>query len=132
MNDHAVPDGSWRIADSDREAAAQALGEHYAIGRLDKAEYDERVDRAWAARTNLELPPLFADLPAPRGTVVGAEVAAVPGRDLADRRTGWPRRRGALGPLFLLIPLAFLLHAPWLLLVLFLAWRFSRPVRRWR
>jgi hypothetical protein len=135
VNDHAVPDGSWRISDSDREAAAQALGEHYATGRLDKAEYDERVDRAWAARTNLELPPLFADLPAPRGSVVAPEVAAASARDLARRRSGWPpRRRGAMpfGPWpLLLIPLAILLHAPWLLLAVFVAWRVSRAAR-WR
>src|SRR5689334_7935487 len=129
MSTDAVPDGSWRISDSDREAAAQALGEHYATGRLDKAEYDERVERAWAARTNTELFPLFADLPAPRGTVVPAR-ETVP----SVRRTGWPpRRRGAFGPLpFLLIPLAILLHAPWLLLVLFLVFVVFRPGRRWR
>ena len=65
MSDHAVPDGSWRISDSDREAAARALGEHYATGRLDKAEYDERVDRAWAARTNLRAAPAVRRPPGP-------------------------------------------------------------------
>ncbi len=55
MSDPAAADGEWRISDGDRDAAVQALGEHYATGRLDRAEYDERVDRAWAARTNLEL-----------------------------------------------------------------------------
>ena len=30
-----------RIADADREAAASALGEHYAAGRLDQEEYDD-------------------------------------------------------------------------------------------
>lgn len=135
MSDPAASDGSWRISDGDREAATQALGEHYATGRLDKAEYDERVDRAWAARTNLELPPLFTDLPAPHGNVVAPEVArAVTAR--SHRPTGWvPRRHGPLGPLgplpFLVIPLAFLLHAPWLLLVLFVIWRVSRAAR-WR
>ena len=131
MSDNAVPDGSWRIADSDREAAAQALGEHYATGRLDKAEYDERVDRAWSARTNLELTPLFADLPAPRGHVVAPEAV------LSARRAGWPpRRRGPLGPWpLLLMALVFLvlLHAPWLLLVPVIAWWVLRPARRrWR
>jgi len=46
MSDPAASDGTWRISDGDRDAAVQALGEHYAIGRLDKAEYDERVDLA--------------------------------------------------------------------------------------
>ena len=40
-----------RIGDAEREAAVTALGEHYAAGRLTKEEYDERAERAWAART---------------------------------------------------------------------------------
>ena len=52
-----------RIGDADREAAVRALGEHYAAGRLTKDEFDERADRAWAARTGSALHPLFADLP---------------------------------------------------------------------
>lgn len=138
MNENAVPEGSWRISDSDREAAAQALGEHYATGRLDKAEYDERVDRAWAARTNLELPPLFADLPDPRGRVVAPEARArvTPAEAFAfaRRRTGWPPRWG--GPVrpwvFLVILLVVLVNAPWLLLVPVVAWWVLRPGRRWR
>lgn len=62
--------GGWsvdqlRIADADREAAVAALGEHFAVGRLTKEEYDERCEAAWAARTQAELRPLFADLPGP-------------------------------------------------------------------
>ena len=60
-----TPRPEIRIADSDREAAVAALGEHYAAGRLTKEEYDERADRAWAARTNSDQWPLFVDLPAP-------------------------------------------------------------------
>jgi hypothetical protein len=56
-----------RIGDAEREAAVSALGEHYAAGRLTKEEYDERAERAWAARTASQLAPLFADLPAPHG-----------------------------------------------------------------
>ena len=52
-----------RIADADRDAAVEALGEHYLVGRLTKEEYDERAARALAARTASELRPLFADLP---------------------------------------------------------------------
>ena len=135
-SDQAASDGSWRISDGDREAAAQALGEHYATGRLDKAEYDDRVDRAWAARTNLELPPIFADLPAPHGNVVAPALTPTVTTP-SYRRAGWaPRRRGPLGPLgplpFLVIPLAFLLHAPWLLLVPVIAWCVLRPARRRR
>lgn len=139
MTGPAASDGTWRISDGDRDAAVQALGEHYAIGRLDKAEYDERVDLAWAARTNLELPPLFKDLPLPHGNVVAPHVVARPA-SLAGRSyrpSAWPpRRRGPLGPLgplpFLVILLAFLLHAPWLVLGIVIAWCLLRSGRRWR
>lgn len=52
-----------RIGDQERDAAVTALGEHYVAGRLTKDEYDERSAAAWKARTNVELAPLFHDLP---------------------------------------------------------------------
>ena len=130
---------SWRITDGDRETAVQALGEHYATGRLDKAEYDERADRAWAARTDTDVTPLFTDLPAPHGNVVARQsavvtnVVAAPGR---SRRTARGRRpiggRGPFGPwLFLVIPLAFVLHVPWLIFLVLFVGFVLRPGRRW-
>jgi hypothetical protein len=72
-----------RAADSDRTAVAAALGRHMAEGRLTLEEYEERVGRAYAARTYGELTPLTADLPSsglqrsgprpvPRRTYAGA------------------------------------------------------------
>ncbi len=56
-----------RIGTADRERAQAILGDHYAAGRLDKDEYDQRLDQIWAARTRAELAPVFRDLPgAPR------------------------------------------------------------------
>ncbi len=56
-----------RIGDADRERAQAILADHYAAGRLDKDEYDLRLDQIWAARTRAELAPVFRDLPgAPR------------------------------------------------------------------
>jgi hypothetical protein len=52
-----------RIGDREREAAASALGEHFAAGRITKEEYDERSAVVWSARTNSDLMPVFADLP---------------------------------------------------------------------
>jgi hypothetical protein len=52
-----------RIGNAEREAAVRALGEHYAQGRLDHEEYDERTTAAYAARTSDDLVPLFEDLP---------------------------------------------------------------------
>jgi hypothetical protein len=54
-----------RITDAERDAAVASLGEHYAVGRLTKQEYDDRSDVAWKAKTRGELVPLFADLPGP-------------------------------------------------------------------
>lgn len=55
-----------RAADSDRERVAEQLRSAHAEGRLDLAEYDQRVQQAWAARTYGELEVLTADLPQPR------------------------------------------------------------------
>ncbi|MGW5111325.1 DUF1707 SHOCT-like domain-containing protein [Nocardia sp. NPDC004123] len=55
-----------RVGTAEREQAAAALGEHFAAGRLDIAEYDERVGRAYAAKTAGELAVLFGDLPRPQ------------------------------------------------------------------
>jgi hypothetical protein len=60
---------SVRIGYVEREAAVRELGEHYAAGRLDAAEYEERTSAAYAARTADDLQPLFADLPREQPTV---------------------------------------------------------------
>ena len=57
------PDPRMRIADSDRERAMADLAGHYAEGRLDHEEYDERLDAIWTARTRADLALLFSDLP---------------------------------------------------------------------
>ncbi|MDP5185031.1 DUF1707 domain-containing protein [Blastococcus sp. BMG 814] len=54
-----------RAADSDRAAVATTLGRAMSEGRLTVAEYDERLGRAYAARTFGELAELTTDLPAP-------------------------------------------------------------------
>jgi hypothetical protein len=67
-NDERLPSlaGEQRIGDAERERAAGALGEHFAAGRLDRAEFDVRLDAVYAAKTGAQLRPLFADLPEPR------------------------------------------------------------------
>ena len=59
-----MPEPHLRAGDTDRAAVATVLGRHMADGRLTVAEYDERVARAYAARTYGELDELTADLPA--------------------------------------------------------------------
>jgi Flp pilus assembly protein TadB len=56
-------DAQLRIGDADRETAARELGEHYALGRITTEEHAERLEQIWAARTQADLAPAFADLP---------------------------------------------------------------------
>lgn len=65
-NDPAVDQyQSLRASDAERETALRSLAAHFADGRLDRAEFDERADAALAARTQDQLRALFADLPGP-------------------------------------------------------------------
>ena len=60
-----------RVSDAERQAVTDRLAEHFADGRLDQAEFDERVGRATSAKTRADLNGLFDDLPetgAPAGT----------------------------------------------------------------
>src|SRR5215218_2143611 len=59
-----MPEPHLRAADADRAAVATVLGRHMAEGRLTVEEYDERLARAYAARTYGELDALTTDLPA--------------------------------------------------------------------
>jgi hypothetical protein len=52
-----------RISDHDRQEFVDRLTRHCAEGRIDFDELDERVAKAWAARTRSDLQPLAADLP---------------------------------------------------------------------
>lgn len=52
-----------RVGDAERDQAARALGEHYALGRLSDVEHGERLDACWSARTRADLDVLFHDLP---------------------------------------------------------------------
>ena len=118
-----MPDPAMRVSDAERSQVADALSKHFAEGRLDQAEFDERMQRAMAAKTRADLAGLFDDLPpiVPEGTA-GTEL----------RR----RRRGGFALVFVtaLIFLAafssavWAWHFPWLLfgLIFFLVWRRSR------
>jgi hypothetical protein len=105
----SVPDPRMRIADSDRERAMADLAGHYAEGRLEHEEYDERLDAIWTARTRADLAVLFSDLPRPE-----------PVRPVAPARGQVRQSRGRLPllPVFaVLVVLSLLLGAPlWLLI----------------
>lgn len=52
-----------RASDEQRERAAQEIREHFAAGRLSDEELSDRVQAAYAARTEGELNAVLADLP---------------------------------------------------------------------
>jgi Domain of unknown function (DUF1707) len=53
-----------RASDRERDAVVQRVQEAFADGRLDDAEFDERMRAALVARTHADLDVLLADLPA--------------------------------------------------------------------
>jgi hypothetical protein len=55
-----------RVSDAERDAVVTELGEHFQQGRLDQAEFDERMTKALSARTGRDLGGLLADLPPAR------------------------------------------------------------------
>jgi hypothetical protein len=59
------PDEGPRASDADRDRFAAQLHEHYAAGRLDHDELEERLDRVYRARTLVELYGVTSDLPHP-------------------------------------------------------------------
>src|SRR5712671_7058316 len=63
-------DQHMRVSDAERQAVADRLAEHFSSGRLDQAEFDERVGRAMSAKTRADLNGLFDDLPETGATAV--------------------------------------------------------------
>jgi uncharacterized protein DUF1707 len=95
-----------RVSDAERNAVAEQLGAHYGDGRLDQAEFDERVSRAMTAKTRGDLDGLFDDLPDPEPTgASGTGGTAVPYRAR--------RRGGALRAILLLVLIIAVMSATW-------------------
>ncbi len=61
--DHQPPAPHVRVGDADRDAAAAALGEHFAQGRLTLDELNARLDATLTAITHGELSQAAQDLP---------------------------------------------------------------------
>ena len=116
-----------RLSDADREAAVARLGEQYAVGRLDKEEFDERSDAVWSAKTRGDLAPVFADLPSRART-------ATPARSSGGQR-GRPWRVPFLPVILVLVGIALIMKAPFLLFGLLFWFCFARPhwhgARQW-
>ena len=63
MEPRPTQNAPLRIGDAERDRAIAALGDHFAAGRLNAEEFEQRVDQAIKARFNSDLEPLFVDLP---------------------------------------------------------------------
>jgi hypothetical protein len=106
----ADPEDAARAADADREAVAERLRIAAGEGRIDLAELDERLDRAYAAKTYGQLRALVGDLPVRPVSIPQADAApepetlvlkttgpnlrqsgrwVVPRRIVADTTSGW-------------------------------------------
>ena len=81
-------DQNLRVSDAERQAVTDRLAEHFGDGRLDQAEFDDRVGRAMNAKTRADLNGLFDDLPETGAPAVTARP---------------PRRRGRGHPALVLV-----------------------------
>ncbi len=103
-----APDNNVRASDAERNEVADKLSRHFAEGRLDSAEFKERLDKAMGATTRGDLQGLFDDLPR-----------------LEDEQAPPPSRRRRLVPLLILVALIAVaagstlsypfVHVPWVL-----------------
>ena len=100
-----------RVSDAERNAVAELLGQHYADGRLDQAEFDERVNRTMAAKTRGDLAGLFNDLPDSDSAGAGPGAPggpAIPYRGQVRRGGG-----GIVRPLVVLVGLFIVANLAW-------------------
>lgn len=112
-------DSNIRASDADRERIAERLRKSHAEGRLDIAEFQERLERCYAAKTLGELGELVRDLPR-------QDVQVEPHRSGWLQSGGW--RLAPLAPILLVLVLFSAAgghhHFVWLWIpVLFLLWR---------
>jgi hypothetical protein len=118
---------SLRVGDSEREAVAAELREHYAQGRLTLEAFQQRLDEALTARTRGELDQLIADLPhaRPPGAPLPATAAGSwRGHGRGGSSYGGQRRRAPLGRVSILLAAL----ASWLIVFDFMAGlRFPMP-----
>jgi hypothetical protein len=137
-----------RISDADRAEVADRLSKHYSDGRLDQAEFNERLDRAMNAKTQADLNGLFADLPATDEPEKAAKAVRQPDQRPRNRRpvqrvlglilitvVAIFAARALMWPFFGLFGFAghvLFVPVPWILIaiVAFVCWRYATRHRR--
>jgi Domain of unknown function (DUF1707) len=137
-----------RISDADRAEVTDRLSKHYSDGRLDQAEFNERLDRAMKAKTQADLNGLFADLPPTDEPDKAVKTARPPDQRPRNRH---PVQR-VLGLILITVVAIFVARAlmwpffgffgfaghllfvpvPWILIAIavFLGWRYATRHRR--
>jgi Domain of unknown function (DUF1707) len=144
-------DPQMRISDAERTEVADRLSKHYSDGRLDQAEFNERLDRAMNAKTQADLNGLFADLPAtdePDKAAKAAKAVRQPDQRPRNRRpvqrvlglilitvVAIFAARALMWPFFGLFGFAghvLFVPVPWILIaiVAFVCWRYATRHRR--
>jgi hypothetical protein len=93
---HGSTGGGLRVSDADRDQAAREIREHYAVGRLDEEELNERLEAVYAARTDADLAAIQADLPRLPASR-SAELAAMRARRRDLQRRLLQQSGGGLG-----------------------------------
>lgn len=115
MNPLFANDHNIRVSDAERQAITDRLAVHYGDGRLDQAEFDERVGRAMNAKTRGDLRGLLDDLPEPGPA--GAPRAGMPAG--GPGWTGGPvpfrgrRRHPVLLAVLIVFAVIAMAHAIW-------------------
>lgn len=91
------PEPPQRIGDAERDRAVELLRENLALGRLDQAEFDERLEAALSARYADDLTPLFVDLPKAPTSAVAQTGQVAPATSSTPASGGNASSRGNRG-----------------------------------
>jgi hypothetical protein len=94
-----------RISDAERADVADLLSKHYGDGRLDQAEFNQRLDQAMKAKTYADLDGILADLPR-----TDAEASEAP-KATARRRHEHRHLKAGVLTVLLVIAVAIVAHA---------------------
>jgi uncharacterized protein DUF1707 len=96
MSDSPDQRPELRIADTDRDRAAEVLREAHAQGRITVDELDERLTSVYSAKTFGDLAPVTRDLPAAGQAATASTASAAPARSRIGGRPETARFRKSL------------------------------------